>query len=106
MADLSAVMAATTLAYATYQLLQMRRQLHYPASTVLLAAFGFAVFFVLMLNHEGAYKQANSLLRIRETERILRVTIQAFATVFLVSFFFRILFLAGSSCWLLSWFRW
>ncbi len=87
MADLIAVMAATMLAYATYELLRMGRQLHYPASTVLLAAFGFAVMFVLMLDHEGAYKRANSLLRIRETERILRVTVQAFAMVFLVTFF-------------------
>lgn len=40
-----------------------------------------------MLDHEGAYKQANDLLRIRETEQILRVTVYAFGVVFLVSFF-------------------
>lgn len=85
--DLAAVMAAMTLAYAIYELLQMGRQLHYSASTVFLAAFSFAVLFVLMLDHDGAYNRANSLLRIRETERVLRVTMQAFGVVFLVTFF-------------------
>ena len=92
MADLTAVMAATMFARSMYQLLQVGRHLHYPVSTVLPAAFGFAVLFVLMLDHEGAYKPANSLLRIRETERILRVTVQGFAVVFPVTFFFSELF--------------
>ena len=87
-ADLAAVMAATTMAYATYEVMEMGRQLHYSASTVFLAAFSFAALFVLMLDHDGAYNRANSLLRIRETERILRVTLQAFGIVFLVTFFF------------------
>ena len=88
MADLVAVMTATMLACSTYELLQVGRHLHYSASAVLPAAFGFAVLFVLMLDREGAYKPANSLLRIRETERILRITVQAFAVVFPVTFFF------------------
>ena len=92
MADLVAVMVAATLAYATYELVQIGRQLHYSFSTVLLAAFGFAVLFVLMLDHDGAYRRANSLLRIRETERILRVTVYAFGVVFLVTFFLSQLF--------------
>lgn len=91
-ADLTAVMSATMLAWSMYQLLHVGRQLHYTASTVFPAAFGFAVLFVLMLDHEGAYKPANSLLRIRETERILRVTVQAFSVVFLISFFLSELF--------------
>src|ERR1035438_8391076 len=87
-ADLAAVMAAAVLACATYELLQIGKNLHYSAGTVLLAAFGFGVVFVLMLDHDGAYKRANSLLRIRETERILRVSTQAFALVFALTFFF------------------
>ncbi len=92
LADLVSVILAILLAYATYDLLQMGRQLHYSASAGLLAAFGFAAVFVLMLDNDGAYKQANSLLRIRETERILRVTVHAFGAVFLVSFFLSQLF--------------
>src|ERR1022692_4227409 len=59
MADLTAVVAATTLAYAVYEFLQIGRQLHYSASTVLIAAVAFSAVFVVMLDHEGAYKRAN-----------------------------------------------
>jgi len=86
--DLIAVMAAATLAYVSYEFLRVGKQLHYSVDAVLLAAFVFSVLFVLMLNHDGAYKRANSLLRIRETERILQVTMQAFGIVFPVAFFF------------------
>ena len=92
LADLAAVMAATMLAYATYELLQVGRHLHYSAGTVLQGAFGFAALFVLMLDHGGAYKRANSLLRIRETERILRVTVQAFSVIFPITFFSSLMF--------------
>jgi exopolysaccharide biosynthesis polyprenyl glycosylphosphotransferase len=88
MADLVAVMAAATSAYLTYEFLRMGRHLYYPAGAVLLTAFGFSVVFVLMLDQDGAYKRDNSLLRIRETERILRVSTQSFGVLFPVSFFF------------------
>ena len=90
--DLAAVVAGAMLSYASYALLQLGRQLHYSSSTVLLASLCFAALFVLMLDHEGAYKRANSLLRIRETERILRVTVHAFGAIVLVTFFFSQLF--------------
>ena len=86
-ADHLAVITAATLAYAVYGLGRMGRNLRYPDSTFLTAAFAFGVLFVLMLDHDGAYKRANSLLRIRETERILRVNLQAFSVVFPVIFF-------------------
>jgi FlaA1/EpsC-like NDP-sugar epimerase len=87
LADLAAVMTAETLAYATYQILQIGKHLHYSAGAAFSICFGFAVLFVFLLDHDGAYKPANSLLRIRETERILRVTVQAFAVVFPITFF-------------------
>ena len=52
---------------------------------------------VLMLDRVGAYRRGNSLLRVRETEQILRVSTQAFLIVLAVSFFTNILF----SRWLL-----
>ncbi len=55
---------------------------------VLVAAMVFAALFVLMLDYNGAYSQCNSLLRIRETERILKVSVQAFGLVFPATFFF------------------
>jgi exopolysaccharide biosynthesis polyprenyl glycosylphosphotransferase len=86
-ADLAAVMAAVYLAYSAYRLLEIGRQLHYSNGTILTAGFAFAVAFVMMLDHDGAYEQANSLLRIRETERILRVSTQALGMAFTVNFF-------------------
>jgi FlaA1/EpsC-like NDP-sugar epimerase len=84
--DLAAVMVAALLACSTYELLQVGRKLHYSTGTVVMSAIAFAVVFVLMLDHDGGYKRANSLLRIHETERILRVSTQAFGLVFLVTF--------------------
>jgi exopolysaccharide biosynthesis polyprenyl glycosylphosphotransferase len=92
LADLAAVMAAALLACSAYEFLQVGRQLHYSTGTVVMAAIVFAVVFVLMLDHDGAYERANSLLRIRETERILRVSAQTFGMVFFVTFLFSHLF--------------
>lgn len=88
MADLAAVWAAALLAYFAYVLLEVGKHLHYSIAAVLTAAFVFAAMFVLMLDHDGAYKRGNSLLRIRETERILRVSTQAFGLTFAVTFSF------------------
>ena len=90
--DLAALMAASFLSYFVYRSLGIGKGLHYSVETISTAAFAFAVVFVLMLDHDGAYKRSNSLLRIRETERILRVTIQAFGIVLPASFFFSFLF--------------
>lgn len=86
--DLSAVVAATMLAYVTYDLLEVGKQLHYSSTSVLLAGLCLSMLFVLMLDRDGAYRRANSLLRIRETERILRVTMEAFGLAFPLTFFF------------------
>ena len=90
--DLTALMAASFLSYFVYRSLGIGKALHYSVGTISTAAFAFAFVFVLMLDHDGAYKRSNSLLRIRETERILRVTIQAFGIVLPASFFFSFLF--------------
>jgi exopolysaccharide biosynthesis polyprenyl glycosylphosphotransferase len=90
--DLVAIMTAAFLSYSAYRALGVGKGLHYSFGTVSTAALAFAVVFVLMLDHDGAYKRANSLLRIRETERILRVSIQAFGIVLPASFFFSFLF--------------
>ena len=86
-ADLVAITLATTLAYCVYTVLQMGNRAHYSASTVIAVGFLFAATFVGLLEHEGGYEIANSLLRIRETERVLRVATQTFAIAFAVTFF-------------------
>jgi exopolysaccharide biosynthesis polyprenyl glycosylphosphotransferase len=64
---------------------------------VLGVAFALAVVMVLMLDRVGAYARGNSLLRVRETEQVLRVSVQAFLIAFAISFFASYLF----SRWLL-----
>jgi exopolysaccharide biosynthesis polyprenyl glycosylphosphotransferase len=96
-ADLSTITLAVTLAYFIYDSLRLGKHLYYPASTVTLLAFVFAVGMVLMLDRVGAYRQGNSLLRVRETEQVLRVSALAFLIAQAVSFFSNILF----SRWLL-----
>ena len=83
-ADLLCVWGASSVAYLAYALLHVTAHPHYALNTVLLATLGFSVLFVLMLDRDGAYTRANSLLGIRETERVLRVSVQSFGIVFLI----------------------
>ena len=48
---------------------------------------GFALVMVLMLERAGAYRRGNSLLRVRETEQVLRVSAQAFLVTYTATFF-------------------
>jgi len=96
-ADLLTIVLAVLLGYVTYSSLALGRHIHYPTHAVLGLALAFAVVMVLMLDRIGAYRRANSLLRVRETEQILRVSAQASLIALAVSFFSSILF----SRWLL-----
>jgi exopolysaccharide biosynthesis polyprenyl glycosylphosphotransferase len=86
--DLVAITLATSLAYCIYTLLQVGNRVHYSINVVIAVGFLFAVTYVWLLDYEGGYELVNSLLRIRETERILRVATQTFAIAFSVTFFF------------------
>jgi exopolysaccharide biosynthesis polyprenyl glycosylphosphotransferase len=96
-ADLLTITLAITLSYFIYDSFRLGKHLYYPTSTVMLLAFIFAIGMVSMLDRVGAYRQGNSLLRVRETEQVLRVSTQAFLIALAVSFFTSILF----SRWLL-----
>ena len=50
-------------------------------------SFAVAGLFVLLLDRDGAYRAGNSLLRIKETERALRVSVQASLLTVPVIFF-------------------
>jgi exopolysaccharide biosynthesis polyprenyl glycosylphosphotransferase len=80
-------MAASLLAYFSYTSLGIGKHLQYSATTVLTVAFLFAVTLVVMLDQEGGYERTNSLLRIRETERLLRVSTRVFGVLLAVTFF-------------------
>jgi exopolysaccharide biosynthesis polyprenyl glycosylphosphotransferase len=56
-------------------------------STLVYSCFAIGALFVLLLDHDGAYQVANSLLRIKETERSLRVSVQTFFLILPLTFF-------------------
>lgn len=96
-ADLVVVVLAVFAAQGIYEGLHVGRQIRYPFHLVAIAAACFALLFVYLMDCDGGYQRGNSLLRIRETERILRVAMTAFLFVFPITF------LAGQlfSRWLL-----
>jgi len=85
--DLIAATVASCVSYYIYSFMEIGQRVRYPIALVATAGFLFAVACVVMLDHGGAYEKTNSLLRIRETERVLRVCTQAFAIAFSLTFF-------------------
>lgn len=97
LADFATIIAAVMSSYAAYYFLGLGKQVYYPRAVVFGFSAMFAVVLVLMLDRVGAYSRGTSLLRVRETERVLRVSVQALAFILCVSFFTSFLF----SRWLL-----
>ncbi len=89
--DLVTVTLAVVIGYLAYYNLQLGKHIQYPIRSVFGVAFAFAIVVLLMLDRVGAYERGNGLLRIRETEQVLRVSIQAFLVVFAASFFTQVL---------------
>jgi len=90
--DWLSVVVAVNSAYLLYHVLHLGKQLQYHASTLAYISFGVATLFVLLLDRDGAYRSGSSLLRIKETERSLRVSTQTFLLVLPVTFFTTFLF--------------
>lgn len=85
-ADLFTVTLAVTLGYLIYDSLSLGKNIHYPARSIFGLASALAIVMVLMLDRVGAYRRGNSLLRVRETEQVLRVSAEAFLVTLAVSF--------------------
>ena len=96
-ADFVTVIGAVMSGYFMYHVFGLGKQLYYPKSIVLAVSATFAAIIVLMLDRVGAYSSGTSLLRVRESEHVLRVSMQALGFVLAVSFFTSFLF----SRWLL-----
>lgn len=92
LADFATIVLSVAFSYGVYSYLSLGRKLHYPTHAVLGLAVAFALVMVLMLDRVGAYRVANSLLRVRETEQVLQVSAQAFLIALAVSFFSNVLF--------------
>jgi exopolysaccharide biosynthesis polyprenyl glycosylphosphotransferase len=90
-ADMLTVTVAVRFVYLIYSATSIGK--HVPTSIRLVWTTGavFAAVMVLMLDRMGAYRRGNSLLRVRETEQILRVSAQALLAVLVVSFFSHVL---------------
>lgn len=67
----------------------------YQPVQLLAATFTLSIIFVLMLDREGAYSRGNGLLRVKETERILRVSAELFLLLFFICYFASAPFPAG-----------
>lgn len=85
--DGATVAAAMFGGYAVYHLLQLGRRIEYSSQELWGMALAMAFLHVVLLDRDGAYHPGNSLLRIKETERSLRVSAQAFLLVLPITFF-------------------
>ena len=85
--DWLTVVLAVCGGYATCHFFRLDAQLDYSLSTLLYISCAVALLYVILLDRDGAYRPGNSLLRIKETERSLRVSSQAFLLILPVTFF-------------------
>lgn len=65
---------AVMAAIAVKEHFHLGMRISYSPETSVFAATISGAFFVLLLDHHGAYRGGNSLLQIKETERVLRVS--------------------------------
>lgn len=73
--------------YFIYRWLEIGKRVDYSIELISLIAFAMSVLYVILLDRDGAYRSGSSLLRIKETERALRVSAQAFLLALPVTFF-------------------
>jgi exopolysaccharide biosynthesis polyprenyl glycosylphosphotransferase len=87
MADWFTVVVAVNAGYAAYHLFGLGKRIHYSFTILLYISCAVAALYVILLDRDGAYRPGSSLLQIKETERSLRVSVQAFLLIMPVTFF-------------------
>jgi exopolysaccharide biosynthesis polyprenyl glycosylphosphotransferase len=92
LADLFTITLTVSGSYALYYYSAIGKHIRYSPRAILGLALVFGALMVIMLDRAGAYRRGNSLLRVRETEQILRVSTQAFLIALAVSFLSSYLF--------------
>lgn len=90
-ADMLTITLAIRFGYLMYGRTAIGKHMHLPLHLVWSGGGILAAVMVLMLDRVGAYRRGNSLLRVRETEQILRVSAQALVAVLVFSVFARVL---------------
>jgi len=90
-ADLLVVALAIRLGYFVYVAADIGRHVRFPMTLIWGAGAIFATIIVLMLDRVGAYRRGNSLLRVRETEQVLRVSAEALMAILALSVFANLL---------------
>jgi exopolysaccharide biosynthesis polyprenyl glycosylphosphotransferase len=86
-ADIIAVVCAIWASYGLYIFAGWGKHLQASPGVLTSVAVGFAIVMALLLERSGAYHPGNSLLRVRETERVLRASIQSSFIGFALSYF-------------------
>lgn len=84
--DFATVVAAIYSASALSGMLRGDALVWQEPPALLFSAGGFALLFVFLLERHGGYRTCLSLLAIRETERVLRVTLQAFSLALVTAY--------------------
>jgi exopolysaccharide biosynthesis polyprenyl glycosylphosphotransferase len=87
LADWFTVLLAIHCGYAAYSIIGFRQAHQMSATVLFFTACAIATFYVILLDRDGAYRSGNSLLRIKETERSIRVSAQALLLILPVTFF-------------------
>jgi exopolysaccharide biosynthesis polyprenyl glycosylphosphotransferase len=88
--DAAAVIVALCIAEAVGFATRPPRPAWLTPSARVFCAAGFALLFTFLLERHGGYRPCLSLLAIRETERVLRVTLQAFSIALVTAWLCRI----------------
>ncbi len=81
LADAVAVSLSIIVADSFYHYFDLGRHIRYGQESLVAAAFFIGASFVITLDRSRGYQESNSLLGIRETERILRATAHTFLLI-------------------------
>jgi len=87
LADGFTVAIAVFGGYFIYHSLHIGKRVDYSFRFIWFVALAMSALYVILLDRDGAYRPGSSLLRIKETERALRVSAQAFLLALPVTFF-------------------
>ena len=87
LADAVTVMVAIFMGFYLYRWLHLGKRLDYSTHAIFYIALAMSALFVILLDRDGAYRPGSSLLKIKETERSLRVTAQSFLLAIPATFF-------------------